>query len=141
MKFLLMLMVFLMPAILTNAGQTGCPSQIEVKQIPKEIDGWTTFDQAENGIHRFINVGFSDGPPQNKQLLAPDASIKRNKNTVLRYVFPANEKMNVWLNCSYAGTSVVVAKPLPPTVLKCEVELDRNFGDSLATRVECVEKK
>ena len=87
-----MLMVILIPAIVTNAGQTVCPSQIEVKQIPKEIDGWMTFDQAENGIHKFINVGFSDGPPQNTQLLAPDASIKEIK--ILFYVmcFPQMKK-------------------------------------------------
>ena len=99
-----------------GAGFESCPSQVEVQpqRIAKTVPGWSVI--ASEAPHQLTSITFYDGEPKEKASLAPDETGRQRQVWTL-----AAQTRPYWLSCHYSGTNVVLARPLPPTVKRCEV--------------------
>lgn len=112
-----------------------CPEQLLVRQkVEKTPSDWQIFNSDE--MHPYVGVSFSEGPPDQKVILAP-AQEKKVKSRIFSLWKFLPSTQGYWVSCLYADTSVIVSKKLPSEVQSCEVEYDADFSIPKATNWLC----
>lgn len=71
--------------------------------------------------HNLSGITFFDGPPTDKASLVYDRITHGKTEQVATWTFAAQKDRPIWLVCSYAGTSIQLAKTLPTTITVCTV--------------------
>jgi hypothetical protein len=115
---------------------TPCPSRIPVEQhlVGNAPDGWSNFDAKD--AYPLVNVTFWRGPPDQRALLAPSGERRNDTGPVAIWTF-AKSDIDDWVACEYAGTGVLLARPLDKTVERCTVQYDKHFSSPVAQRWHC----
>ncbi len=121
------------------ADTVTCPRKIDVsQQLVAAAPGWTAmFDDTP---HQLAGISFYDGPPQEKASLAYDNMTKAGAKQTAKWSFSPEASRETWISCSYSGTSVKLAKTLPPKTTACEVTYDPRqqlAGLPLIEKISC----
>jgi hypothetical protein len=66
---------------------------------------------------KFAGAMFSEQAPDQSGWLAPDNNNAQDQT----WDFRADEDQNIWISCRYAGTSLLLSKPLPASMGHCHV--------------------
>ena len=99
------------------AEEVHCPPTVSVRQVATDIPaGWNVSTSA--APVQLAGVTFFDGRPEEEASLVYDRRTPSRTGTLAVWTFQPNS--HIWLACNYAGTSVVLSKPLPP-VKRCTV--------------------
>lgn len=116
----------------------SCPAQITTKQsLHEAVAGWkpsvekpfSASRQKDTGYseHNLDAVGFSEGPPEEQVLLAPDKESPTVKGLwTSTWNFQKSE--SVWLSCNYRKTAVVLSRQLPAGLRSCAVRYNKSAG-------------
>ncbi len=117
----------------------SCPEHVETKQeLVTSRNGWQVSQDRSlsvDGKLRRTIMGFSDGPPQDRAILAPSGSSRSPTGKdarVNRWSLKRSE--GVWFVCSYSQTTIQLSKPLPAGLSRCFIEVHPVNG---ATRAWC----
>ncbi len=134
--------LLLTSACSSSAQPAACPDVISVNQALKTpLAGWTsTIDSSPN---RLSGVTFFDGPPEEKASLVNDRTTKAAGKEIAIWHFDLRPKREIWIACGYSGTSVVLAKRLPPKTAACQVTYNPHqqiAGSPLIESIACQEK-
>jgi len=121
------------PALL--AAEVHCPSVLAIKEVAQVPAGWSVFDGAADGEHKFDFAGFSDGPPQLRALLLNSKEADLKQGRVLTYDFDSSQQP--WLICSYTETSLTLSQKLPAATKRCQVTLDKKTNFKTAKTIVC----
>ena len=133
--FIATLALWLFGGIACAAELLQCPTELSVKQtIQGAIPEWQSFNS--NQKHPYIGVSFSEGPPDQKVILAPDQENKIKGGTLAVWSFPASTA-GYWVSCLYAETSAIVAHKLPTDIRSCVVEYDSRYAAPLVKKWYC----
>ncbi|MDR3158479.1 MAG: hypothetical protein LBU11_05615 [Zoogloeaceae bacterium] len=104
-----------------------CPAKIKVKQEAdsKIENGWKAANHIA-GEYRLQDIGFSylEFPAVQSGLLIPSEGkkLKGGTRTVFYdYLIAENEPHDYWAVCEYWGTSIVLVRKIPETIVRCEV--------------------
>lgn len=112
-----------------------CPSVLDVEQtITSTHSGWSLL--GTNGRHRFIGVEFSEGPPDQKAILAPSTESYEQSKMISIWIFPPSNQ-GYWVSCMYSNTSAVVTQRLEDGISLCEVEYDGRFSAPVVKQWRC----
>jgi hypothetical protein len=104
------------------AADGYCPSSIEVNQSIKTIPSqWTAAHEDFPSI--LAGITFYSGPPSEDASLVYDKWVKRNGLAYASWTF-STDSSRIWLKCSYAYTTVTLAKELPKGTKRCDVTYD-----------------
>lgn len=103
------------------AEDVRCPETISVKQrLAKPEQGW------QEGIAdmpiRLAGVTFYDGPPEQKASLVYDGKRRLKGRRIATWRFGPQSR--IWISCGYAGTTIVLSRPLAGGVSECSVTYD-----------------
>lgn len=115
----------------------SCPEHIETKQqLMTPLDGWqATQDQTRSvggKLGRTI-MGFSDGHPEDRAILAPAGSSRSRQHKGMRANrWPLERSEDVWFVCSYNQTTIQLSKPLPAGLRQCFIGVDPVKGPTHA---------
>jgi len=123
-RFLLAGVLIAFGSALCHAADTiNCPASITTRQeLTAPASGWSPM--LDDTPHNLAGITFYDGPPAEKASLVYD-DIKHGKGEdVATWTFARQEDRRTWLVCSYAGTSVELARSLPPQTTTCSVTYD-----------------
>jgi hypothetical protein len=103
----LLIFTVLYPHI-SSADPFTCPQHIETQQsLSQEQDG---FDQYSRVLaNDLLAVGFTDGHPDEKRLIKPDAE---GPNGEPKYEFFTSR--DIWMLCYYSNTEVTLMKNIGP---------------------------
>ena len=102
------------------------------------VAGWTATQ--DDTPHQLAGITFYDGPPQEKASLAYDNMMKTAAKQIGKWSFTPVASRQTWISCSYSGTSVELAKSLPPKTSACEVTYDPRqqvAGLPLIEKISC----
>lgn len=124
-------------ALPVHAADVHCPETIPVKQtLLKQFAGWTA---SMSGLPiRLAGVTFYDGAPDLNASLAPDNETTRNQRRIAVWKFASRSE--TWLACSYAGTDIVLSRPMPKATTTCRVTYTSNetiAGLPAIEKIEC----
>lgn len=86
--------------------------------------------------HPLVAILLSDGPPNETYWLAPESYLDQGKVLVAKWRFIPGPRP-IWISCSYAKTSVVLAFALPLATTQCEVPFDTTSFPHIATTFTC----
>ena len=122
------------------AGDTAaCPKAIAVQQqLTSAAPGWTAL--LDDAPHQLAGITFYDGTPQEKASLVYDSIKKSAGKQKASWEFASTGHRQIWIACSYSGTSVQLGQALPAGMKSCEVEYDTRVqvaGSPLIEKVEC----
>jgi hypothetical protein len=121
------------------ADTVTCPTTIDVnQQLAATVPGWTAM--LDDAPHQLAGITFYDGPPQEKASLAYDKMTKAAAKQIAKWSFSPEASRQIWISCNYAGTSVQLAKSLPPKTSACEVTYDPRqqvAGLPLIEKISC----
>jgi hypothetical protein len=105
------------------AGDVGCPATISARQqLATPVAGWTATE--DDTPHNLSGITFYDGPPSEKASLVYDRITHGKTEQVATWTFAARKDRPIWLACSYARTSIELAKTLPTSITMCTVTYD-----------------
>ncbi|WP_399278159.1 STY0301 family protein [Trinickia symbiotica] len=126
----------ILPAIGRAEIASTCPTSIAVSQAfsGNAPEGWSSYDAKCD--YPLTNVSFWSGPPTDKAQLVPDQRIRRANSEVDTWTFPDSPNA-YWVACEYAGTSVLMARPLGKGTRACTVEYDGRFSNPVARTWHC----
>jgi len=113
------------PEIETSQHIVMPPGEWQVSKISK-----SELKPAESlSKHTLSAISFSDGPPSNMAILAPERTtiLKSNKQKFVS-TWHFNDKQTIHYICSYWDTAIQLAKPLPKHAMTCYLEGARNGG-------------
>ncbi|TWB34814.1 STY0301 family protein [Nitrospirillum viridazoti] len=117
-----------------------CPKTFAVTEAPASVPaGFTAYSDgnppttvsATPIAHPLATVRFSDGPPTEQAILAPDASTK----TGASWKFEPAPGKDIWMSCAYVATDVIIATKLPATIKSCRLTFDK--GGNLMESMSC----
>jgi hypothetical protein len=114
----------LFTAVCCSAAESpACPEKIEVEQkLPKELPGWAAM--LDDAPQQLAGVTFYEGPPEEKASLVYDSITKAAGKETAAWEFNAQGSAQFWMTCSYAGTTLMLKKRLPPAIRTCTVTWD-----------------
>ena len=99
------------------AAEIECPRTIQVRQVATDVpSGFTTAVSATPP--QLASVTFFDGKPEEEASLVYDRKTPGRNGIRAYWTFQPSSQ--IWLSCSYSGTSVVLSRPLPG-VTRCMV--------------------
>jgi hypothetical protein len=97
-----------------------CPVRLETRQSAKDpyelVHG--------NDASPLMGVTFFDGDPKDEASLAPDNETKVAATTVSTWKFVTDDKLGIFVRCSYFGTSLELQRRLVPPPGMCAVTYD-----------------
>jgi hypothetical protein len=128
-RIVTMLAVVVCTVCSAKAEDIVCPDTINVEQkLIQQVDGWK--GSVEDGINRFSNIMFYDGPPEQKASLVPDKQWRKGDKEYATWSLGPSTEPNreAWISCFYAGTFAVLSRPLPRNVTVCTVTYDPRHG-------------
>ena len=110
----------------------SCPDHITTQQtLTSPAAGWqtsnNTFSVTDQKLHGTV-YGFSDGPPEEMALLAPDSTLKNKGGLLSTWMLDKSEQ--TWLICGYDFTTIQLSKRLPAKLKKCFVQTDKDGNTS-----------
>ncbi len=116
-----------------------CPASIKptvsVGIVPP---GWSTVSGEASSP--FDGLSIFDGNPSELASLVPDRDLPDTKvgtHGEAEWDFEGGAK-NIWVGCSYAHTTVSLARAIPDGVVKCRVRATHEIGGwQLAPKVVC----
>jgi hypothetical protein len=117
-----------------------CPKTFAVTEAPASVPAdFTAYSDgnpptavsATPIAHPLATVRFSEGPPTEQAILAPDASTR----TTASWKFEPAPGKNIWMSCAYVATDVIIATKLPATIKSCRLTFDK--GGNLMESVSC----
>jgi hypothetical protein len=109
-------------AALAAAADVRCPERISTTQtLAQAVPGWT--NQMDATPNLLAGVTFYDGPPKDLASLAPDETHAKGK-VLANWDLPPTPGGQYWLVCSYSGTHITLARPLPKELRSCTVTYD-----------------
>jgi hypothetical protein len=121
------------------ADTVPCPPKVKVsQQLAAAVPGWTAM--LDDTPHQLAGITFYDGPPEEKASLAYDNMTKAGAKQAAKWSFSPDAPRQTWISCSYSGTSVKLAKSLPPKTTACEVTYDPRqqvAGLPLIEKISC----
>jgi hypothetical protein len=121
-SLLFLVVLFLAPSAIA-AEPAACPATVNVhQQLTAPVAGWSAVN--DDALHQLAGVTFYDGPPQEKASLVYDDITKAAGKQIAKWTFAPRRERATWIACSYSGTSVVLAKTLPPGIASCTVTYD-----------------
>lgn len=95
-----------------------CPSTVSVSQSATDVPAdWQARQQIH--VHRLAAVGFYDGNPEEGAALTP-----RDAGSRATWRFRPDAK--IWMECSYALTSISLVRRLPKGVSVCVAEYNES---------------
>lgn len=106
-----------------GAGDSLCPDSVRVKQtgaVP--TPEWSV--SYSTSPNRLQMVTFYSGPPKDEASLVYDDFVNAKDSSTATWRFPKDAR-GYWVKCSYAGTTLELAKALPATLSSCQVVYDR----------------
>ncbi len=113
------------PAPPRGVREARCPPTITVdERVPEHPPGWTV-TQRKTG-HAMVGVTFYDGPPSGGASLVYDDTATSGDEWIATWHFTPGSK-TFWIECRYEGTTMQLARPLPPTVTVCRVAYDKRI--------------
>lgn len=105
------------------AAGSPCPLTISTtQQALKTPAGWIAYQSARQNNLEGVEVFFDD--PKTLSALPPENVHRTAKSERYLYRFPSDTKQ-IWFDCHYTGTAVVLRKRLADTVRRCELTIDR----------------
>ncbi len=110
-------------ALPASAADPLCPDAVSVKQTgAAPAPEWSV---SYSGLpNRLEMVTFYSGPPKDEASLVYDDFVKAKDSSTATWRFPKQAR-GYWVKCSYAGTTLELAKALPSTVSSCRVIYDK----------------
>lgn len=113
------------PAPPRGNPEARCPPTVAVdERVPEPPPGWSV-TQKKAG-HRLAGVTFYDGPPGDGASLVYDETATRGDEWIATWHFTPGPRA-FWIECRYEGTTMQLARPLPPTVTVCHVTYDKRI--------------
>ena len=104
-----------------------CPSRIQTKQEATTTNvGWEAVQSMHE--HRLYGLIFFFDHPRTLRELPPDSVKKSEAGDRFFYVLPKGARQ-LWVECDYWGTSVVLLKQLPIGVTRCAVQREPHRED------------
>ena len=120
--------------------EMSCPPSVTVRQVADRVpDGWTSAIDA-NARTDVASVTFFDGPPSEDASLVYDSESRAGQKRIATWRFAPDNKRAVWMQCSYAATTVVLSKRLPDKVSECTVTYQSDVsiaGMPQVTAIRC----
>lgn len=116
------------------AGGDICPSEIRTQQQAEVPVGWVTLDHSNQNFLSAIAF-YHDHPDTNREW-APDAVTEMRSKVQLTYRLPKTRRQ-VWVECRYLSTGVVLRRRLPTEIGLCKVVVERRRA--LVETVSCHE--
>ena len=117
----------------------SCPETIAVKQkLAQPVSGWT--DGTNELPNRHASVTFYDGPPEQKASLVNQGETHSKGKDYATWNFGSDLGNRIWIACGYAGTNVVLSRPLAKGVSQCTVTYNPRqnvAGLPLIERIVC----
>jgi hypothetical protein len=102
------------------ADSVTCPATITTRQeLTSKIAGW--MPMTDDTPHNLAGITFYDGPPSEKASLVYDKITKTKGEETAVWNFDSKNERQTWISCSYAGTSIELARTLPPHTTTCSV--------------------
>jgi len=106
-------------ALATLSTTDVCPSRIQTAQRAKTVNvGWEAVES--HRVHELDGLVFYFDHPSTLRELPPDATKRMSSGDRFYYVIPKGTRQ-LWVECYYWSTSVVLRKQLPRAIKKCEV--------------------
>jgi hypothetical protein len=99
-----------------------CPAHLETRQSAKAPYPYQLVPS--NDASPLMGVTFFDGDPKDEASLAPDNGKKAAGTTVSTWKFAADDKLGIFVRCSYLGTALQLQRRLVPTPGTCAVTYD-----------------
>ncbi len=134
--------VLLGASLLTSAfAEDYCPASVSVKQaIESTPSGWVA---GQNDLpSQLSGVTFYSGHPSEKASLVYDKWTQKNGTGSAVWTFSSSSNSErIWLECSYANTSVTLAKELSKDISECRVTYDLKVKVSGLPQVEKIQCK
>jgi len=111
-----------------SAADSLCPESVSVKQtgvVP--APEWSmSYSAAPIQLEM---VTFYSGPPKDEASLVYDTWTNAKDASTAAWKLPKDPR-GYWIKCSYRGTTVEVAKALPPTMSSCRVTYERQAASA-----------
>ncbi|MDG3441296.1 STY0301 family protein [Nitrospirillum amazonense] len=142
MKTFLILGALMLPIGMASAAETvpQCPKTFAVTETPASVPaGFTAYSDgnpptalsSQPLARPLITVRFSEGPPSEQAILAPDATTK----TTASWTFEPASGKDIWMSCAYVATDIIIVTKLPRSIKSCRLTLDK--GGTLVQSVNC----
>ena len=113
----------IMAALPASAADSICPETISVKQTGvAPAPEWSVSTRLTP--IQLEMVTFYSGPPKDEASLVYAQFVRAKDASIATWTFPKDPR-GYWVKCTYSGTTVELAKPLPPTVTSCHVAYSR----------------
>ncbi len=128
---------------LANEG-LSCPSTIEVSQKPaSQLQGWDVSSYSNEAMPiKVSGITFYIGPPAELASSPPSDQKTVGKKLILTWNLykKRSSGLELWLECSYTHTNVVLSKRIPEWIRVCSVFYDKNSrveNDYVFEKMEC----
>lgn len=111
------------------APALSCPASVEVREQAGTEPGspWQAMADPGLPVHALSGVSMLQGPPEQGARLVPDFERKAGKLRHYGWTFkpvpaaaPAEDTL--WLACSYHHTALILVRPVPAGMKRCEVQ-------------------
>lgn len=126
------LLIALLAAACVTAPDTRdedlCPATAQPPETAPAPEGWRAWRSDEARTQPLTSISFSDGDPQERVFLAPDASTTQDQRSVDLYDFTSPTLRKIWVICQYKGTSVALVRPTKLLGKKCGVDRAMQAG-------------
>ena len=117
-----------------------CPGGVAATQQAADLAvGWTAVDLAAGDPHPLQGAGVSEGPPQELRTLKPERTEGRpgQGRFVQHFRWAKPAVGHVHLVCRYAGTTLVVHRPVEPDPRQCALEILRSAQGMAPAVLRC----
>ena len=112
-----------------DAADLACPASLEVQEQPATAPAspWRALPDPGLPVRALSAVSMLEGPPAQGARLVPDFDRKTGRQRRYGWTFkpappsPAPEEAR-WLACSYHHTALILVRPVPAGVKRCEVQ-------------------
>lgn len=107
------------------AEPVTCPATIATRQeLKAPVFGWTATQGSASGD--LAGITFYDGTPAEGASLVYDKITRGKAEQTATWTFAPRTGRQIWIGCSYSGTSIQLTKSLPASVTTCSVVYDPN---------------
>ena len=107
------------PADKKSASGCNTSNCVDPERLLDLPPGWTASFQPSR--LRLNSIGFSSGPPNELAFLQPQTVVREKNATRVTTFLKGGSKEKFWVNCTYEGRIVKLAKELPSGLKKCVV--------------------
>jgi len=112
------------------AADELCPRAIATRQqLDGDLKGWESYTRVVKHVLR--DVQMFEGHPSGTVSLHPDEREQEGKPVAQ---WRLHAEAEYWVQCGYSGTSVALARRLPPGVTRCEVAWAPRYREVEALR-------